>query len=115
MRNNSKVGAPTNSDAPLKRGDKVRVKPYYEIQVTLDEKGCHKGMFFINDMIQYCGRSYRVFKRVNKVFMHRKKKMQKCREVILLEGVFCHGYGSDIDCDRTCFFFWKEAWLEKVD
>jgi hypothetical protein len=72
-------------------------------------------MLFIDDMVQFCGKTYKVFKRVNKVFMHRDNKMQKCRGVVLLDGVLCHGYGPEIDCDRACFFFWKEAWLEKVE
>lgn len=93
----------------------VRVRPFYEIKRTLDDKGFYKGMLFINEMVRYCGGTYRVFERVNKVYIHRDNKMQKCREVVLLEGVLCNGYGPDIDCDRTCFFFWKEAWLEKIE
>ena len=103
------------SSTPLKSGDRVRVRPFYEIKTTLDEKGFYKGMLFIDDMVQFCGKIYKVFKRVNKVYMHRDKKMQKCRGVVLLEGVLCHGYGAEIDCDRTCFFFWKEDWLEKIE
>ncbi len=103
------------STTPLKPGDMVRVRPYYEIQRTLDEKGFYKGMLFIDEMVRYCGKTFKVFKRVNKLLMHRDKKMQKCRHVVLLEGVLCHGYGPDIDCDRTCFFFWKDAWLEKIE
>jgi len=113
---NSKIAVSTDkSSTPLNPGDMVRVRPYYEIKRTLDNKGLYKGMLFINEMVRFCGGTYRVFKRVNKVYMHRDKKMQKCRQVVLLEGVLCHGYGPDIDCDRTCFFFWKEAWLEKIE
>ena len=103
------------SSTALKPGDMVRVRPFYQIQRTLDKKGFYKGMLFIDEMVRYCGKTYKVFKRVNNVFMHRDNKMQKCRNVVLLEGVLCNGYGSDIDCDRTCFFFWKEAWLEKIE
>ena len=86
-----------------------------KIKDTLDEKGFYKGMIFIDDMVQFCGKTYKVFKRVNKLYMHRDKQMQKCRGVVLLDGVLCHGYEAEIDCDRTCFFFWKEAWLEKIE
>jgi len=104
-----------NIATSLRPGDLVRVRPYYQIKNTLDNKGYYKGMLFIDDMVQYCGKTYKIFKSVNKVFMHRDNKMQKCRGVVLLEDVLCHGYGPEIDCDRTCFFFWKEAWLEKVE
>jgi hypothetical protein len=114
--NNSKVdNDPLITPTPLQSGDRVRVRPFWEIKDTLDQKGFYKGMLFIDDMVQFCGKTYKVFKRVNKVYMHRDKKMQKCRGVVLLEGVLCHGYGAEIDCDRTCFFFWKEDWLEKIE
>jgi hypothetical protein len=113
---NSKIdGTEEKSSTPLQEGDRVKVRPFYEIKPTLDNKGYYKGMLFIDDMVQFCGKTYNVFKRVDKVFMHRDKKMQKCRSVVLLEGVLCHGYGPEIDCDRTCFFFWKEDWLEKIE
>ena len=111
---NTDVSSEKSSPA-LKPGDMVKVRPYYEIQRTLDKKGFYKGMLFINEMVRYCGKTYKVYKRVNNVFMHHDNKMQKVRNVVLLEGLFCNGYGSDIDCDRTCFFFWKEAWLEKIE
>ena len=113
-RNSNKDVPAGNSSTTLKPGDIVRVRPFYEIQRTLDKKGFYKGMLFIDEMVRYCGKTYKVFKRVDKVFMHRDKKMQKCRDVVLLEGVLCHGYGPEIDCDRTCFFFWKDQWLEKI-
>ena len=113
--NNSNTDvASERSYTPLKPGDMVRVRSFDEIQCTLDKNGNYKGMLFINEMVRYCGKTYRVFKRVNKVYVHRHGKMSKCHGVVLLDGVFCDGYGPDIDCDRTCFFFWKEAWLEKI-
>lgn len=116
LSNKNKIDNSEEKSFPtLKPGDIVKVKPFYEIKSTLDKSGCHKGMLFIDEMVRFCGKTYKVFKRVNKVYMHRDKKMQKCRNVVLLEGVLCDGYGPDIDCDRTCFFFWKEAWLEKTE
>lgn len=99
---------------PLKAGDMVKVRPLDEIRKNLDKNGQYKGMLFIPDMAQYCGGTYRVYKRVNKIFNTREWKMKKCKDVVLLEGLFCQSYGEFLGCDRSCFFFWKEAWLEKI-
>jgi hypothetical protein len=108
--------SPKKSSTPLKPGDMVRVRSLEEIQATLDEDGRYRGgMLFIDEMAQYCGGTYRVLKRVNKVFDALPWKMKKSHEIVILEGVFCHGYGPYKECDRTCFFFWKEAWLEKIE
>ena len=105
----------SDSAIPLKAGDMVRVRSLNEIRENLDKNGKLNGMLFIPDMAQYCGGTYRVFKRVNKIFNTREWKMKKCKDIVLLEGLFCHGYGEFLGCDRSCFFFWKEAWLEKIN
>jgi len=116
-RNNSNIDISTRrSCVPLKRGDLVRVRSLEEIQHTLDENGRYKGgMLFIDEMAKYCGGKYRVLKRVNKVFDALAWKMKKAHEIVILDGVFCHGYGPYKECDRSCPFFWKEAWLEKIE
>jgi len=115
--NDSKIDVSTSRlCVPLKRGDLVRVRSLEEIQRTLDENGRYKGgMLFIDEMAKYCGGKYRVLKRVKKVFDALPWKMKKSHEIVILEGVYCHGYGSYKECDRSCFFFWKEAWLEKIE
>ena len=115
--NNSNTDVATEKSCkPLKRGDMVRVRSLEEIQRTLDEDGRYQGgMLFIDEMAKYCGGTYRVLKRINKVFDSLAWKMKKSHDIVILDGVFCHGYGQYKECDRTCFFFWKEAWLEKVE
>jgi len=100
----------------MRQGDLVRVKSLKEIKRTLDKDGRYKGgIFFIDEMAKHCGKTFRIFKRVNKIFDAYTWKMKKSHEIVLLDGVFCHGYGEYKECDRTCPFFWKEAWLEKVE
>lgn len=100
----------------LKSGDLVRVRTYEEIKSTLDENGRYMGgMPFIDEMKKFCGGTYRVLKRVNKVFDPLPWKMKKSMEIVILQGVFCHGHGPYEECDRTCFFFWKEKWLERIE
>ena len=113
----SKINVSTKrSSKPLKRGDLARVRSLEEIQATLDKDGRYQGgMLFVDEMAKYCGGTYRVFKRVNKVFDALAWKMKKSQELIILNGVFCNGYDAYKECDRMCFFFWKEAWLEKIE
>jgi hypothetical protein len=42
--------------------------------------------------------------------------MLKCRNIVLLENVYCDGSGhpDTRGCDRMCFFFWRTEWLERV-
>lgn len=106
---------PKKSFQTLKPGDLVRVRTFEEIKNTLDENGRYKGgMLFIDEMKDFCGKTYRVLKRVNKLFDALPWKMKKSDEIVILDDVFCHGYGPYKECDRSCFFFWKEAWLKKI-
>jgi hypothetical protein len=45
--------------------------------------------------------------------------MLRVRDVVILDEVFCQPpreIESDYaGCDRSCFLFWKEDWLERVD
>ena len=66
----------------------------------------------------YCGKSFTVRKRIRRFFDERTRRMVKLRDVVILEGVFCEvsplGFEEYAGCDRTCFLFWKESWLERV-
>jgi len=101
----------------LEAGDFAEVLALDEIRATLDADRIHDGLKFLRPMEQHCGRTFRVMKRVRYVFDERERRMRKSRSVVLLDGVMCDGagmYGRE-GCDRSCFFFWKEAWLRKVD
>ncbi len=101
----------------INTGDMVRVRPLEEIRQTLDANGACKGCAFLEPMAQYCGRTLRVAKRVDRFFDEREWKMLKCRNVVLLEGVHCDGSGhpDTRGCQRMCFFFWRTEWLERID
>lgn len=105
------------SGSALQAGDLVAVRPIEEIRQTLDETGKHDGLKFLRPMECYCGETHRVLKRVKYILDDRTHLVRKTRSTVLLEGVICDGkgiYGRE-DCDRSCFFFWKEAWLHRVD
>jgi hypothetical protein len=101
----------------LKPGDRVRVKSHEEILATLDADRQFQGLSYTPAMKRYCGGVYVVFKRVDRVFDERRWKLSKIRNVVLLEGVYCDGAGGPgkewDGCDRSCFIWWKEGWLER--
>jgi O-antigen/teichoic acid export membrane protein len=47
----------------LRAGDWVEVKPQEEVLASLDENGTLDGMPFMPEMLQYCGRRFKVYKR----------------------------------------------------
>ena len=63
-------------------------------------------------MSAYCGKRFTVFKRVERVYLEESKQMRRLRNTVLLDGVLCDGLLRD--CDRACFFFWREAWLRRI-
>jgi hypothetical protein len=102
----------------LQPGEKVRVKSLEEIKKTLNKDHKYQGLSFFAPMEKFCGGTYFVRKRVEKIFNERKWKMSKIKNVVLLDGVFCNGIGGiekEWDgCDRNCYIWWKEGWLERV-
>lgn len=98
----------------LQPGDLVEVKSEDEIRKTLDAEGRHRGLTFTPDMQEYCGKQLRVFKRVQRICLEGKprEEMRRLEHTVILEGAICNG-GSR-GCDRSCFFFWREAWLKRV-
>lgn len=99
---------------PFKAGDLVRVRSHEEINSTLDPFKELKGCAFLPDMYQYCGTQQRVMKSMERFMDERDYKMKKVRGVILLENVICSGTPAFGACDRCCFLFWREEWLERI-
>jgi hypothetical protein len=103
----------------LEPGELVRIKALGAIQATLDHRGRCNGLPFMSPVQdRFCGGSYRVKKRVDRFFDENRWRLLRLRDVVILEGVFCEP-GPEIaedwaGCRRTCFLFWKEAWLERV-
>jgi hypothetical protein len=99
---------------PFKQGDIVRVRSREEITSTLDPFKELKGCAFLPAMYQYCGTQQRVLKSMQHFLDERDYKRKKVRGVILLENVICNGTPAFGPCDRCCFLFWREEWLEKI-
>jgi hypothetical protein len=99
----------------LKKGDLVMVRSIDEIKSTLDPFNELKGCAFLQEMNKYCGTEQRVFKSMERFMDERDYKVKKTRGLILLENNFCSGTPVFGKCDRSCFLFWREEWLEKIE
>ena len=109
-----KAALECRSAVPLTAGDRVRVRSREQINSTLDPFKELKGCAFLPDMYQYCGTEQRVLKSMSRFIDERDYKLKKVHGVILLENVICNGTPTFGICDRCCFLFWREEWLEKV-
>jgi hypothetical protein len=96
----------------LQPGDWVRVRPEKDILASLDNCSQNKGLAWMPIMNRYCGKKLKVYKRVDKIVLESTGEIRKLKNTVLLEGAVCDGiYG----CDRSCFHFWREIWLERVN
>lgn len=98
----------------LQPGDVVRIRSKEEIQSTLDRWNQLKGCAFMGEMWQHCGTEHKVFKLVKKFLDERDYLIKKCSGIVILEGVYCEGTRDFGSCDRSCFYFWRDEWLEKI-
>src|SRR5712664_4354909 len=103
----------------LRPGDLVEVKAPNEIIQTLDADGTLDKLPFMPEMLGYCGKKFRVARRVVKTCTSGTlagSSMLGFRsdDVVLLDGLRCSGVDHD-GCEKACMIFWREAWLRKVE
>lgn len=101
----------------LKPGDIVRVKSHDEILDTLDKNLANRGLQFAPEMVRYCGGTYRVRERVNRILDEQTGEMVEMRsDCIILEDVWCRSECSShrLFCPRAIYPYWREIWLERV-
>ena len=97
----------------LRPGELVEVKSVEEILTTLDKHRRCNGLLWMVGMKKFCGKRYKVFKRVETIMLESNGELRKMKNTVLLEGVMCDG-SEFCGCDRSCFHFWREAWLRRV-
>jgi hypothetical protein len=99
----------------LRVGDWIEVRRLGEILATLDENGVLDGLPFMPEMVQYCGRRFRVYKSAHKTCdTIEQYVIRRMQNAVHLEGLRCDGE-SHGGCQARCLLFWKEAWLKRVD
>lgn len=99
----------------VQAGNVVRVRAKEEIEATLNHWGQLKGCGFMPEMERFCGTTQRVLKRVQRFVDERDLRVKQANGLVFLEGVTCTGTADFGACDRTCLFFWREEWLEKIE
>lgn len=102
------------SGVPLAAGDRVRVRSKVDIEATLNHWRQLKGCTFMPEMERYCETDQRVLKRLERFVDERDLRVKKSRGIVLLERVQCSGTAEFGPCDRSCFLFWREEWLERL-
>jgi hypothetical protein len=106
-----------NKTSPLglRVGDVVEVRSEEEILATLDKEGTLNGMPFMPEMLEYCGKRFRVEKRADKTCNTiTVMESRRVHDSVHLEGLRCDGDAHG-GCQAQCFLFWKEAWLKRIE
>jgi hypothetical protein len=82
---------------------------------TLDAQGCLDAMPFMAEMARFCGQRFQVFKSAHKtcdtIHTYTGRHLP---DAVHLAGLRCDG-GFHGGCQAGCLFFWKEAWLRRVE
>jgi hypothetical protein len=102
----------------LQPGEVVQVRESEEIASTLDANGLHRGLSFDREMLPFCGRTYRVQHRVERLIDDRTGRMIEIpSDCIVLQGVVCSGHRSHGRwfCPREIYPYWREAWLRRAE
>jgi hypothetical protein len=102
-----------NYELNLLAGEFVEVRSQEEVLATLDASGRLEAMPFMPEMLPYCGKQFRVFKRADKTCDNIKPwNMRRVRRAVHLTDVRCDGKAHG-DCDAGCLIYWHEAWLKR--
>jgi hypothetical protein len=101
----------------LQKGELVRVKSHQEIIRTLNTDNQNKGMVWDAEMVPYCGKIYRVLRRVTRIVNEKTGEMQEMKTpCVILDSVVCRSQysGCRMFCPRSIYPYWREIWLERV-
>jgi hypothetical protein len=99
----------------LQPGELVEIKSLPEIIATLNVNQENRGLWFDREMIYYCGKRFRVQRRVNRILDEKTGKMIEIKNpCIILDGPFCLGDYHKL-CPRLGHLYWREIWLKRVE
>jgi hypothetical protein len=104
-----------NKELKLLAGEIVEVRSQEEVLATLDLDGKLDAMPFMPEMLPFCGKRFRVFKRADKTCDNIMPwNMRRVKHAVHLTDVRCNG-GAHDNCDAGCLIYWHEAWLKRVE
>jgi hypothetical protein len=101
----------------LQVGELVEIKSKAEIVRTLDNNNRNRGLAFDAEMVPYCGGTYRVLRRVERILNEKTGRMLTLpNDCVILEGVVCRACFSQnrLFCPRSIYSYWREIWLRRV-
>jgi hypothetical protein len=101
----------------LQPGELVRVKSHEQILETITTNMMNRGMSWDAELVPYCGGTYRVLRRVNKLIGEQSSKMVVMKSAcIILDKVVCQARYSSCRmlCPKAMYPYWREIWLERV-
>lgn len=108
-------GRASFSVSRFRAGDWVEVRSPDEIMSTLESDAALDGLPFMPEMLQYCGRRFRVSKSAHKTCdTIESYVIRRMSNAVHLEGLRCDGSAHG-GCQAGCLLFWKDAWLKPVD
>ena len=102
----------------LQPGDLVRVKSHEEILATITTLNTNRGLSFDNEMVPFCGGTYRVMDRVARFIDEKTGRLKTLKTpAVILQDVTCGSRFSKcrMFCPRSILGWWREIWLERVD
>jgi len=109
----------TNKRTPLletnlRPGELVRIKNEDEIVKTLDSKGRNRGLGCDYVMRDYCGGTYPVRSRLDRMISEVTGEMLEVKGTVMLQGLECHCSHFHLGgCPREDIMYWREIWLER--
>jgi hypothetical protein len=85
-----------------------------EILRTLDERGTFDSLPFMPEMVRFCGKRFRVYRRADKACDTIDwGALRRMENAVHLEVLRCDGSAHG-GCQAGCLIYWKEAWLKRV-
>jgi hypothetical protein len=112
------ASSPRTEQLGLRPGEWVQVRSAAEIESTLNDKGKNRGLWFDREMLAFCGRTFRVRRRITKIVDDRTGELIEMKsDCVTLEGVVCSGDRSLARwfCPRQIYPYWREGWLRRVE
>jgi hypothetical protein len=110
--------SPRTEQLGLRPGEWVQVRSAAEIERTLNDKGKNRGLWFDREMLAFCGGTFRVRRRIDRIVDDRTGELIEMKsDCVTLEGVVCSGERSLARwfCPRGIYPYWREGWLRRVE
>lgn len=94
-------------------GERVRIRSALDIAATLTADQALDGLPFMPEMLEFCGRTFRVQLRAGRTcVVPPRRPLPRLMGAVVLGGLRCTGafHGG---CQLGCMLLWKEEWLTR--